>query len=250
MNAPMSTCSVIDALLSDYFEGTLDAGDRTRVERHLSVCRRCARLVSELEGITQAARALPPLEVPRDLWPAVAARIQAPVVAMRPAMTARDRWTRLAAHWRAAAAAVVLVAGTAGTTYVIAHQPAPAHRVLAAAPSAAGPHTATPPATDRPRRTPSAAKATTFAARVPGERAYDAQIADLERVLRDRQSRLDPATVAVIRKNLAIIDSAIAQSRTALERDPASDFLGEELQTALGRKVELLRTAAFIPSHS
>jgi hypothetical protein len=63
-----------------------------------------------------------------------------------------------------------------------------------------------------------------------------------------RKTQLDPSTVAIIEKNLEIIDAAIAQSRAALARDPASMMLSEQLTHALDKKVELLRTAALLPA--
>ena len=70
----------------------------------------------------------------------------------------------------------------------------------------------------------------------------------LQRVVTERKAQLDPATVAIIEKNLQIIDAAIAQSRAALAKDPASRLLSDQLTHALDKKVELLRTAAFLPS--
>ena len=46
---------------------------------------------------------------------------------------------------------------------------------------------------------------------------------------------------------MAVIDSAIAQSRAALAKDPASGFLATELNRSLEKKVELLRTATLLP---
>lgn len=54
----------------------------------------------------------------------------------------------------------------------------------------------------------------------------------------------------VIEHNLAIIDAAIAQSRAALAKDPASGFLNDQLNSALDQKVELLRTVALLPAHT
>jgi hypothetical protein len=69
-------------------------------------------------------------------------------------------------------------------------------------------------------------------------------------MLATRRSELDTATVRVLEENLTIIDRAIDQSRQALVRDPNSTFLIDHLNSALGRKVELLRTATLIPSSS
>jgi len=43
---------------------------------------------------------------------------------------------------------------------------------------------------------------------------------------------------------------AVKQARAALQRDPASGFLTEQLDNALQKKAELLRTVALLPSRS
>jgi hypothetical protein len=80
------------------------------------------------------------------------------------------------------------------------------------------------------------------------EAVYDKEIASLQAIMSWRKAELDPATVAIIDRNLKIIDAAIAQSKAALRRDPASSMLGNQLTHALDKKVELLRTAAMLPS--
>ena len=82
------------------------------------------------------------------------------------------------------------------------------------------------------------------------EQLYDREIAQLQTIVHDRRSLLDTATIAVIQRNLAVIDSAIAQSRAALAADPNSRFLNEQLNSVLGQKVELLRTAALLPART
>jgi len=77
---------------------------------------------------------------------------------------------------------------------------------------------------------------------------YGKEIALLQKIVSQRRTQLDPSTVAIIEKNLEIIDAAIAQSRAALARDPASMMLSEQLTHALDKKVELLRTAALLPA--
>ena len=54
----------------------------------------------------------------------------------------------------------------------------------------------------------------------------------------------------MLEHNIQIIDEAIAQSRAALARDPRSRFLGEQLDDALDKKLELLRTAALLPART
>ena len=77
---------------------------------------------------------------------------------------------------------------------------------------------------------------------------YGKEIDMLQKIVSQRKTQLDSATIAIIEKNLQIIDAAIEQSRAALARDPASQLLGQQLTHALDKKVELLRTAAMLPA--
>ena len=79
---------------------------------------------------------------------------------------------------------------------------------------------------------------------------YDRDVAQLRAVLQERRGELDSSTVTVLEKNLELIDRAIAESRAALERDPASEFLADQLARAMTKKVAILRTAALLPSRS
>jgi hypothetical protein len=79
---------------------------------------------------------------------------------------------------------------------------------------------------------------------------YDREIGALAAILQQRRSQLDTSTVRVIEHNLAIIDAAIAQSRAALAKDPASGFLNDQLNSALDQKVEQLRPVALLPAHT
>ena len=67
---------------------------------------------------------------------------------------------------------------------------------------------------------------------------------ELSRILAVERERLRPETVALLERNLAVIDTAIAESRAALARDPASAELRRFFAAAARQKVELLRWAA------
>jgi len=79
---------------------------------------------------------------------------------------------------------------------------------------------------------------------------YGREIDMLQNIVSQRKTQLDSSTVAIIEKNLKIIDRAIEQSRAALAKDPASRMLDQQLTHALDKKVELLRTAAMLPSNT
>jgi hypothetical protein len=89
--------------------------------------------------------------------------------------------------------------------------------------------------------------AASLRARAAGQ-SYAAAVRDLERVLEQNRGRLDTTTVRVIERNLATIDSAIAQAQRALAADSASVYLNSHLAETRQRKLELLRQAAALVS--
>jgi hypothetical protein len=113
-----------------------------------------------------------------------------------------------------------------------------------AAPADSSAHRSPPPVLSNPGATTMRAVANKPSA----EQTYDHEIVSLLAVYKFKQRDLDSSTVAVLAKNLAIIDSAIAQCRFALRRDPASGYLLQSLNDALDNKVQLLRTAAALPA--
>jgi anti-sigma factor RsiW len=274
------TCEAFDAALPDYLEGTLDESQRALVEMHLRECVRCAGLVRDIENIQKEAAALPDLVPSRDLWEGIDARIAAPVI---PLTALPERQKRFVPVWMGVAAAA-LIMSTAGITYQLTARSlrsgeegrvgqtalpqglAQGGNDSAAVASAAAPGQARQTVTgnsveagDRSGFTRSAAsQRATVTARVAtqdqqnelaySDRVYGKEIAVLQRIVSQRKTQLDSSTVAIIEKNLQIIDNAIEQSRAALARDPASILLSEQLAHALDKKVELLRTAALLPA--
>jgi hypothetical protein len=268
------TCEAFDAALPDYLEGTLDESLRATVGKHLNECVRCTSLLRDLEKIHKDAAALPDLVPARDLWQGIEARIAAPVI---PLATRPERQRRLAPAWMGVAAAA-LVVSTAGITYMLTARSFQGNssRVAVAPPSNSqaqtepGPATATaqnstpsspidisatraaPPAAVA--NAPSGVRPSQDASSVrlvsaePSQAVYDREIGMLQAIVTQRKTILDSSTVAIIERNLQIIDAAIAQSKAALARDPASRLLSDQLTHALDKKVELLRTAALLPA--
>ena len=231
MTKPM-TCDELALMLADYLEGDADEATRERVEMHARTCTECASLLDDLRHLRVAAAALPELTPSRDLWSGISARIETPVVELNNAHRApvaserRMRWARMGV------AAAVLVAATATITQQITTRSianTATQRTAAGRPSAEGALVSNP---------------------VPGAAQYDREIAQLRAVLNARRPQLDSATVAVVERNLAVIDEAIAQCTQALRRDPGSKYLMESLHEEMDTKVQLLRTAAALPSRS
>ncbi len=78
--------------------------------------------------------------------------------------------------------------------------------------------------------------------------SYAAEIEALATILESNRGVLDSTTVAVLQQNLAVIDAAIQASRRALEEDPASELLVDQLNAVFDMKLEMLRRAVILSS--
>jgi hypothetical protein len=255
MTDQLFTCDQFDAALSDYLEGTLDPATRAALESHAATCGRCRALLADVQAITTAAATLPDLEPSRDLWPGVVDRIAAPVVTL-PVAARRASDRSVVRPWylapaTLAAAAALLVAATVSVTLV-------ATRTTPAGPSLVASNSASTRAQQSVDSLPAISAPAPRVKNVGGikpnavpvQQIYAAEIAELDSIVRDRRSQLDTGTVAVIERNLRIIDQAIAQSRVALDHDPNSGFLHNQLNDALNQKIALLRTVALLPART
>jgi len=229
MTHPNITCDEAVLLIGDRLDAPLSDTQGAQLDAHLAGCADCRAVAADLAKIHADAAALPTLTPSRDLWAGIEARIQAPVVSLdsrRPPA----RWTSR----QVAAAAAVLMAVTAGGTWMTVarsgESPAPVVAVDPAARAA------------RPELVSVAAQ--------PGMTAYEGEIGALQNILQTRRAELDSATVAVLEKNLKLIDQAITESKAALAADPASAFLADQLGRAYDTKLELLRAAATLPSRT
>jgi hypothetical protein len=79
---------------------------------------------------------------------------------------------------------------------------------------------------------------------LPQQPAYLQARADLEQVFRERLTLLQPATRAKIEANLKIIREADDDIRRALEADPASPLLLQQLQSTQRQEVDLYTNVA------
>jgi hypothetical protein len=266
---PIMSCERFSDALADFLEYEVSAATRADMEAHAVSCDDCGPLLADLRQLRVDAANLEPLAPSRDLWAGIAARIEAPVVSIGAPHTEqlRPASRRRTSVWVGLAAAG-LVAVTATATYQITKQslanprsgaagmPRPAVvTATLSSPSidttaAASPVRATVPAVEAKPATPTArvALASNPTGKLSAAETYDAEIARLRHVVNRRRNDLDSSTIAVLEKNLHIIDDAIAQCRKALEKDPSSSYLNESLTEALDNKVQLLRAAATLPA--
>lgn len=194
--------------LSEYLDGELDSTERAALEAHLATCGDCRVTLAELRAVVARAKALEDSEPVAELWPEIRARL---TPSRRPAVQATRRFSFSVPQLLAASIALVLFSG--GGAW------------LAFKPDAVA-------VTPRPG---------TPITPVSWTSRTDLAVAELQEALTRNESRLDTATVRVVRQNLAVIDRAIAEARAALENDPGNTYLNLHLANTMRRKVELLR---------
>jgi anti-sigma factor RsiW len=217
--------------LSEYLDGELPDHQREMLALHLRECAECAATLADLRRVAGRARALTDRDPTSDLWPGIAARIGvttpssgSPVVPLT-RRTGR-RWSFTIPELVAAGIALMVLSG--GAVMMIRPGAAP----VAVAPAPAPPQSIVPvTASQRGRRG-----------------GYDDAVSDLEQVLAQGRGRLDTATVRVIERNLAVIDTAIAQAQRALAADSGNVYLNSHLAATKRRKLEVLRQAASLVS--
>jgi anti-sigma factor RsiW len=213
--------------LSALVDGEVSGEDLRAAESHLTACAECRAAYDALLRIRRSAGDLDDRPPQRDLWPGIAGRL-AEGTAVLPLAPRRRRLAFSIPQL--AAAAVVLMAVSAGAALLATH---------------AGPRTVFAVA-----GAPAAAQPMAGLASAKGVESYGSAIRDLESALVARRSTLDTATVRAVQQSLTIIDAAIRQAEAALAQDPNSMYLNSHLEHALGRKLEVLRRVTTLTAAS
>jgi anti-sigma factor RsiW len=206
------TCSELRGRLDAYARGTLSAADAAAFEEHVDTCASCEAFLAEAEARPAETQGLPKsVEPASDLWPGIHARL---------APRHRGRARIAMPGWMLAAAAVLLIAVSSGITAVLLRPPQS--------------RTAAPPTS----------------AFSPLEVQYASAASELSAELERARGRLAPATVRSIERNLAVIDSALAESRRALAQDPGNATLERLVIAAWRQKMDFLRRATALSGES
>jgi hypothetical protein len=221
-------CEDVRRRLDDRAEGTLGEAEGRAVEAHLEGCPACREEAAGLEALLEAAADLPrEIRPPRDLWAGIDARLDAAETDAPDPPPIPFRAPRRPAGlppWALVAAALALVVVTAGVTSFLTrrHDEAMALKLGRAR---------TAPATVEDAAGPATREAQLLA-------ASQDLLAGLE------SQDLSPETMEIVRRNLAVIDAAIAELHAALERDPGNGELNRMLLATYQRKIDLLEQAA------
>ncbi|MBZ5589783.1 MAG: zf-HC2 domain-containing protein [Acidobacteriia bacterium] len=223
-------CRNVVERLDEFVDGTLTAAERGTVALHLESCPSCREAEAGVRALAARGAALPQaIEPAHDLWPGIAARIQAGTVTQGRFGAARHSWRHHLGALAAAAAALVVVSSVV-TTLIVARRDATT-------------------ASSRAGRTGLAAGVTAASLELAQARGtYEAARRQLLAALEARRSSLSPATLKVLDENVRIIDEAVRQMESALARDPGNQELPSLLVTAYRQEIDMLQRAAGLPA--
>jgi hypothetical protein len=215
--------------LSAWIDNELSAGETEGLEEHLLECAECREIARELREVRDMARALTDRPPENDLWPGIRTRIEESRVldfhAPQPNQPRRMQFSFI----QLVAAGLALMLTGAGAAWV-ALRPA----VVPAGPPVAVEITESQPA-----------GYANVASYEPPPALRD-RLSELEGALEASRAQLDPQTIAVIEKNLAIVESAVQEAAQALTKDPGNGYLRDHLDRTLQTKVDMLERATAI----
>ncbi len=217
----MKACDRYLNAIHELVDGTLGPIRRAELELHLEVCDGCRALAQDLQAIAGTARSLDALTPPDRVWQQLAGRLRADGrVSGAPAVDVRRRSVVILAL----AAALVLLVGS--SLFLLRRGTRPA--ASPATPIA----TATAPAAPADGNAPNGTAVQSVAAELAlTERHFQNVV--------EQASATDPATAAVLQKNLMVMNNAIAESRKALEANPQST--STQLYEMLKQKIRFLQ---------
>ena len=213
--------------LQEHVDGTLGAIRSAELQQHLDQCAACRALLADLQRIHDLAATLDQPAPPDGVWLQVVGRLrqEGRVQAPPPVQAAPRSRTALLAI----AAGLLVTVGASLTVLFPMFD--------------GGPETeqaATQPATDAGDSSTGDVQSIEDHFRI-AEQHMQTGITKLEEAAKAQESAIDAQTASMLRKNLELIDQAIAESRAALKAEPQSTIARDSLFNALRRKVTLLQ---------
>jgi anti-sigma factor RsiW len=222
------TCRDAEPLLHDALDAPLPPADAAALAAHLATCAACRDLEADLALMRDATRGLDRPIVPAQMWTRLSTQLEREGLMAGAAATPRTTWRGYA--WMALAA--TLLAGVGASLLWRASDPA-----TPSIPNAVAPEQ---PAAPGNVRDPRAVEAIEIELRLAAEH-YEKAITALEGLAAEDRTRIDPAVAQVVERSLLLIDTAIADSREALQGQPGNLAAQTSLFDAYRQKVALLQ---------
>ena len=214
--------------LSEYLDESLPQAEREALDKHLATCTECSDTLAELRRVVDRARGLDDRPPSKDLWSGIATRIGSgtAVVSIDRARTAnvpvRNNRRLSFSIPQALAAGIVLMAVSSGAVWMSLRSKT----------------------TEQPSNPGSTVDIQAAWHQV--DSGLGPVVDSLRQAVKNNRSNLDTSTVRIVEKNLAIIDSAIAEARRALDADPNNTYLNHHLADVVRRRADLLRRVSAI----
>ena len=221
-------CSRYTQAIQELVDGTLGAIRKAELQQHLDQCDACRALVADLQQIRALAGSLDHPAPPVGVWLQVAGRLRQEGRVQPPPPVMKTRSSRTALM--AIAAGLLVAIGASLVMLLPLLDSSGADRQASGASTPAGGNAAG----DEPVQT------IEDHFRL-AEQHMQTGIAKLEAAAKTDESAIDAQTAAMLKKNLEMIDQAIAESRAALKAEPQSTIARDSLFNALRRKVALLQ---------
>jgi putative zinc finger protein len=200
------TCDEAVALIDDYADGLFTPEQRADLEAHLDNCPNCRAELRSLQELLAEAQALPKsITPPAATWRGIQQRIEGSPRAVVVSLSSRR--SRMRIPLLAAAAIALMVLSSAVTSLWIKR----------------------------------GSEGQGFAA---SQAEYARVTAELAQKIEQNPAGLTPRTLAILERNLAIVDGAIREAEEALKTDPGDTNLEEMLLARYQQRLELLQRAA------
>ncbi|MEP6573006.1 MAG: zf-HC2 domain-containing protein [Gemmatimonadota bacterium] len=199
----MMNCREVAERLEDYADGLLEDASRVAIEAHLDACESCRRSADAMLDLRTVTAALP-----RNIQPSrdLWPGIESALSVGPAAARSPSRFHRRQMVWLAVAAMLLIALSSSVTALLL-------------------------------RRSGAKAGFRTVQAE------YVAASADLARRIGSGPQSLSPRTLAIVQRNLRIIDAAIQEAEAALVRDPGNVGLERILWARYQQRIDLLERA-------
>lgn len=215
-------CRRFHRLLSSYFDGELEANQKTAAEKHLRGCAKCRQALNDLRLIVSDANNLVSATLTSDLWPA----IERSVLAQPAAPPPRDHHPAPLSGWRPRVAWALATACVFLTLFLLRQH------IYSPSPS--------PPSPQSRTQLLTAAKTDLDLA----QEHYQNSVTALEKIVAHRAHEMDPERTDLYREKLAQLEEAIDECSLAVERNSYDMRAQRALFDAYETKISTLREMA------
>ncbi|MCH9649243.1 MAG: zf-HC2 domain-containing protein [Deltaproteobacteria bacterium] len=217
------SCDRYLEMLDPWVDGDLSSVEAEEVASHLASCVSCDREAMELLDLLARADALPRAAEPsRDLWPDIARQLPT----KKPSTIGQPGWAFVSWRWIAAASLLLVLGGASG--WLLRGQrslPLELTRGL------------TPP--------PNYSTASQQGGLPKRLLSLERSMAELRGEILQEMKATDSSSeeLAVVERNLQVMDAALLEIRQALEREPRSLHLHLQWAATLRHQADLLQLA-------